>query len=1140
MTLKRVLATVFLLSILNSYIISAPITEQIIVDQIGYRTTADKWFMIADPRTGYNAAVTYVPGASVELRRASDDISVMTIPVTAWNAGAEHSQSGDVVWQGNFSAYTTPGTYYIFDTTNNTQSFDFDIADDTYNTILESSVKSYYYQRCGTAITGAHGGTWTHAACHTTTQQTARLYDASLGGDQGAATARDITGGWHDAGDYRKYTSWMAVIVWDLAYAYEWNPDAFSDATGIPESNNGVPDILDEIKWELDWLLRMQGTNGALYSGAFVVTGINGTGNGIGDPSTENRQYFYANYSTAATGSGCSSFAIGARLFAPYEAAYPGYSAALQIAAENAWAYLQANPSNITYNHTGFDNANANKGVDADRGHRIMSAAELYRLTGDTDYRTYIDDHYDDPPSTGVHNPITSGYFETSGSYEIQRGLISYCLVPGATSSVVTAVKNSINQGIQNQAYGQRNNDPYKSYTWDGHHCWGSNGIKSEWGNLCVFGNKLNVNAGLSAAYLKTGEEYLHYIHGRNPNAFNYITQSQLYGADKPIKQIYHGWFHHGTVWDINPAPGILSGGPNWYFVPDASYIGTIEPPQNQPPMKSYKDWNTSWPENSWEVTENSTGYQSRYTLLASFFASAAGPTATPTYTFTYTDTITPGGPTFTFTHTPTETFTNSHTSTQTPTPVSVLFNTCDTINYNGAWTETASTISINTIETAAITQGTGALQIDVETIAAWQDGIASLGGFVPSDWSGIARIEMDVYIAPGEEPWGAADTYHQLVLVVDSNDTSKWYRTITANQNITTGMNHLVFTINWALDLDPDPILPIDAISNLTFIINSETGNTGTLYFDNMILYSTASPETPTATITLTPVISATATATVTMTEVLSATATLTATATVTMTEVFSLTITKTPTATVTVTQDISSTSTPTATATGTSTVEVSATSTQTATPTATHTEELSATVTNTITVTITITSSLTFTATPTITLTPVISATNTVTRTITITSFTSPTPTVTPSITATFTRTITVTVTPTVTNIINTLTPTVTLTPAIQEGDKQEITDVFIYPHPFNPESDEMKMFIRYKLSKSTGLVKLRLYSSAFRLISETEISQNCTPGINTGSVNRGKLKNLSTGTYYFVLTTDNGEGEIKSKVDKLIIMK
>src|SRR5690606_11858202 len=133
----------------------------------------------------------------------------------------------------------------------------------------------------------------------------------------GPETARDVTGGWYDAGDYRKYTSWMADIIWDLGMAYEWWPAAFGDASNIPESGNGVPDILDEIKWEVDWMLKMQREDGALYSGVFVITSDQGYQGGIGDPSTENRPYYYANISTSATASGASSFATAAQLFAP-------------------------------------------------------------------------------------------------------------------------------------------------------------------------------------------------------------------------------------------------------------------------------------------------------------------------------------------------------------------------------------------------------------------------------------------------------------------------------------------------------------------------------------------------------------------------------------------------------------------------------------------------------------------------------------------------------------------------------------------------------------------------------------------------------------------------------------------------------
>jgi len=423
---------------------AATVSEQIIVDQIGYRTTADKWFMIADPRTGQNSSITYNAGTSVILRR-SDNTNAMTITLSLFNSGVEYAPAGDVVWQGNFSSFTTPGTYRIYDPTNDRQSYDFDIGDDIYNRILKATVKSYYYQRCGTAITSTYGGTWTHAACHTTTQQAAHLWDGS---DLGQP--RTITGGWHDAGDYRKYVTFTSDTLWDLMHAAEWYSTRFDDALGIPESGNGVPDFLDEVKYELDWLLKMQRADGALFSGAFVTT--NGSNPGQGDPSTENTVYWYANVSTAATGTGAMAFALGSRLLGAY-GTYSSYAVTLRTAAENAWAFLQANPTNLQYNHTGFTNANANRDAAEDLRLRVAAAAELYHLTGNTTYRTYFDAHYNDPATAESwgHQPITSGYFETGASGTLQRAMVSYCLAPGATASIATTIKGS-GQG----AVGQR------------------------------------------------------------------------------------------------------------------------------------------------------------------------------------------------------------------------------------------------------------------------------------------------------------------------------------------------------------------------------------------------------------------------------------------------------------------------------------------------------------------------------------------------------------------------------------------------------------------------------------------------------------------------------------------------------------
>lgn len=608
---------------------AAPISELIVVDQLGYRPASDKWFMIAVPVTGQNAGQGRPPASEVQIRRTSDLAVVQSISLQRWSNGAVHSSSGDRVWQGEFSNLRSPGTYHIYDPANDVQSFDFDIREDAYNSILTASTKSYYYQRSGTAITPEYGEQWTHGPAHIANQLASRMFDNSLGGIQPESTALDITGGWYDAGDYRKYTSWMAEIIWDLGTAYEWWPSVFGDQSGIPESGNGTPDILDEIMWEIQWMLKMQRPDGALYSGVFVIRRDQGFGNGVGDPSTEDRPYYYANISTSATASGAASFAIASRLLAPFESSWPGASARLREAAIRAWQFLANHPSPIHYDHSGFDNADANKNSGAELRLRVLAAAELFRLTGDAAYRDWFDQYHAHPStSDSSHNPIINGYFESGGSFDLQRAMITYCQSAGATPSITAAIRQSLDEGVRRQTYGQRHNDPYKCFMWDGHYTWSSNGLKAQWAMIALWAAKLQTNPGMTGTYLALAEEYLHYYHGRNPLGWTFITQAQRFGADKPITQIYHGWFHDGTKWDTNPAPGILAGGPNQYFSPDSSYRGIISPPQNQPPMKSYKDWNASWPENSWSVTENSTGYQSRYTFVLAAFAS--GPTTPP------------------------------------------------------------------------------------------------------------------------------------------------------------------------------------------------------------------------------------------------------------------------------------------------------------------------------------------------------------------------------------------------------------------------------------------------------------------------------------------------------------------------------
>ncbi|MDW8394598.1 MAG: glycoside hydrolase family 9 protein, partial [Chitinophagales bacterium] len=221
--------------------------------------------------------------------------------ITAWGGGATHAQSGDRVWWFDFSSLTIPGSYYVFDVGNNVGSYRFEINDCVYMDVLKHAVRSFYYQRCGVAKTAAHAGAgWADAACHIGTQQDT---DCRLYNNTAPATSRNLSGGWHDAGDYNKYVNFTWGTLIDLLLAYEENPSVWRDDYGIPESGNGIPDLLDEVKFELDWLLKMQQPDGSVLS----IVG----GGGTYPPSADVafRRYGPANTSSALTCAGVFALA---------------------------------------------------------------------------------------------------------------------------------------------------------------------------------------------------------------------------------------------------------------------------------------------------------------------------------------------------------------------------------------------------------------------------------------------------------------------------------------------------------------------------------------------------------------------------------------------------------------------------------------------------------------------------------------------------------------------------------------------------------------------------------------------------------------------------------------------------------------
>jgi hypothetical protein len=610
----------------------SPVSEQIIVDQFGWRADAPrKVAIMADPVQGQNAANHYIPGDTFEIRRADDGNTVYTGKIISWHNGEVQKTSGDKVWWCDFSDFSTPGRYVLYDPKNNRQSYPFSLKVDVFNPVLKTAVRMFYYQRCGTDIDASHGGNWTHPACHIGPGQDK---EAQLYIDSPKGSPRDVSGGWHDAGDDTKYVPFLPTTVGDLLSAYELNPKAFGDHTNIPESGNGVPDILDEIKWELDWLLKMQNPDGSVCNRVSEKSYSNGKG-----PADDTQPRYYTQATTWSTAIFAGILAHAARLFPAYEATYPGYSGRLKVAALKAWSYLEKTPQMFpTDGQDGAKMAAApgESNPHADKRLRILAAAELFATTHEDRFHSYFKANYKDKVGTeeGNHHPLVDGSFDADQTPDLNRAFFIYAQAKGADPTIVGEIKTALKNTMENTlapSY-EKGEDAYRAFMWDGHYTWGSNQAKANWGKIAVYAAVLNANPPRTALYREIAEEYLHYFHGRNPLSWVYLSnmgdKGAKLGASKSVMEIYHHWFQDGSpLYDgansqFGPAPGFLAGGPNQNFS-----RAWISPPHGEPPMKAYRDWNGNWnkekndTENSWEVTEPAIYYQAAYVFLATYFA---------------------------------------------------------------------------------------------------------------------------------------------------------------------------------------------------------------------------------------------------------------------------------------------------------------------------------------------------------------------------------------------------------------------------------------------------------------------------------------------------------------------------------------
>jgi len=607
----------------------------IVVDQFGYPADRQKVAVIRDPRNGFDSADSYTPGASVELVFAATDAVVLSVVPAAWNGGAIDASSGDQVWHVDFSAVTAAGDYFLRDADSGVVSPTFAIGDNVYADVLRNAVRTFFYQRAGIGRVQPNvPAGYADGASHLGPGQDGearRFLDPA-----NAGTARDLRGGWYDAGDYNKYTNWTADYVLELLHAYLEQPATWGDDFDLPESGNAIPDLLDEVKWGVDWLLRMQNPDGSVLS----IVGLDHAS----PPSAATGPSYYGDASTSATLSTAAALALASRVYAGLGTpAMNAYASDLSGRAQAAWAWALANPDVTFFNN---DAASQTQGLGAgqqevdDQGRllkRVVAAIYLFALTGDSAYRDVVNADYD------RFILIGSNYADPFGEPQA-RDLLYYASLPGAAAAVASTIQSTYLAALESPDYfGAVSNelDPYMAQLRD--YTWGSNRTKSAVGNHLL--NPLRFGLGGHSAEDSENAAlgYLHYLHGTNPLGLAYLSNMGGAGAENSVDQFYHTWFSNGSAdWDsvsastYGPAPGFLTGGANPFYDWDACCPGScgspannalcgnapLSPPAGQPKQKSYLQFNDSWPLDSWQVTENSNGYQAAYIRLLAHFVS--------------------------------------------------------------------------------------------------------------------------------------------------------------------------------------------------------------------------------------------------------------------------------------------------------------------------------------------------------------------------------------------------------------------------------------------------------------------------------------------------------------------------------------
>ncbi|MBO6108368.1 MAG: glycoside hydrolase family 9 protein [Eubacterium sp.] len=465
----------------------------------------------------------------------------------------------------DFSDFTKEGRYRV--TASGRESPEFVIAKDVYSELTRAAIKMLYMQRCGEKLDKKYAGKFHHDECHT---EKAHLYwdpDVTI----------DVSGGWHDAGDYGRYVVAGAKAVADVLLAYEsYSAEKIIDDVGTPYSGDGVDDLLQEAKYELDWLLKMQGEDGRVYH---KVTCLNFPGVVMPEEETDDLIVSYS--STPATGDFAAVMAMAARIYGESgNASFKSAAKTYLKAAKKSWNYLKKQKDVKNYTNPG-DVLTGEYPDTEDGDERFWAATELYRTTGNSTYGDAISLYTEESMFMRGLGWTEVGLYGCYAALMNPKVGDNYSADNSRIAAAFDAVLSQTKSNADASPYGINRSEEFE---------WGSNmGIAND-GMLFIMADRINK----SDTYKTAAKRQLSYLLGENATGYCFVTGFGEMASAHP---------HHRPSQAVGKAvPGMLVGGPDSAL--EDPYAKSVL--AENAPAKCYADSDQSYSTNEVTIYWNS------------------------------------------------------------------------------------------------------------------------------------------------------------------------------------------------------------------------------------------------------------------------------------------------------------------------------------------------------------------------------------------------------------------------------------------------------------------------------------------------------------------------------------------------------